>query len=67
MNRSSPNDKAVQPMLFIEQIRAGQPITVTEPKMTRFLMLLARPRTAGARRSPRVDRRSANNVRRRRK
>jgi UDP-N-acetylglucosamine 4,6-dehydratase/5-epimerase len=27
--------------LFIEQIRAGQPITVTEPKMTRFLMSLA--------------------------
>jgi len=27
--------------LFIEQIRAGQPITVTEPKMTRFLMTLA--------------------------
>ncbi|MFI5494849.1 polysaccharide biosynthesis protein [Actinoplanes sp. NPDC051859] len=26
--------------LFIEQIRAGQPITVTEPKMTRFLMSL---------------------------
>jgi UDP-N-acetylglucosamine 4,6-dehydratase/5-epimerase len=27
--------------LFIEQIRAGQPITVTEPLMTRFLMSLA--------------------------
>jgi UDP-N-acetylglucosamine 4,6-dehydratase/5-epimerase len=27
--------------LFIEQILAGQPITVTEPKMTRFLMSLA--------------------------
>ena len=27
--------------LFIEQIRAGQPITVTDPKMTRFLMSLA--------------------------
>ncbi|MFG1608611.1 polysaccharide biosynthesis protein [Actinoplanes sp. NPDC049265] len=27
--------------LFIEQIRAGRPITVTEPKMTRFLMSLA--------------------------
>jgi UDP-N-acetylglucosamine 4,6-dehydratase len=27
--------------LFIEQIRAGEPITVTEPKMTRFLMSLA--------------------------
>ncbi|GAB1643008.1 type 8 capsular polysaccharide synthesis protein Cap8E [Krasilnikovia sp. MM14-A1259] len=26
--------------LFIEQIRAGQPITVTEPAMTRFLMSL---------------------------
>lgn len=26
--------------LFIEQIRAGQPITVTDPKMTRFLMSL---------------------------
>jgi UDP-N-acetylglucosamine 4,6-dehydratase/5-epimerase len=26
--------------LFIEQIRAGQPITVTEPRMTRFLMSL---------------------------
>ena len=27
--------------LFIEQIREGRPITVTEPKMTRFLMSLA--------------------------
>jgi UDP-glucose 4-epimerase len=27
--------------LFIEQILAGQPITVTEPKMTRFLMSLS--------------------------
>lgn len=27
--------------LFIEQIRAGQPITVTDPRMTRFLMSLA--------------------------
>ncbi len=27
--------------LFIEQIRDGRPITVTEPKMTRFLMSLA--------------------------
>lgn len=26
--------------LFIEQIRAGQPITVTDPRMTRFLMSL---------------------------
>jgi UDP-N-acetylglucosamine 4,6-dehydratase len=27
--------------LFIEQIREGRPLTVTEPKMTRFLMSLA--------------------------
>jgi UDP-N-acetylglucosamine 4,6-dehydratase len=27
--------------LFVEQIRAGQPLTVTEPTMTRFLMSLA--------------------------
>ncbi|GGL04428.1 polysaccharide biosynthesis protein [Mangrovihabitans endophyticus] len=27
--------------LFIEQIRAGEPLTVTEPRMTRFLMSLA--------------------------
>lgn len=27
--------------LFIEQIKAGQPLTVTEPKMTRFIMSLA--------------------------
>ena len=26
--------------LFIEQIKAGQPLTVTEPKMTRFIMSL---------------------------
>jgi UDP-N-acetylglucosamine 4,6-dehydratase len=26
--------------LFIEQIRAGQPITLTDPKMTRFMMTL---------------------------
>ena len=26
--------------LFVEQIKAGQPITVTDPKMTRFLMSL---------------------------
>ena len=26
--------------LFIEQIRAGQPITITEPKMTRYIMSL---------------------------
>ena len=26
--------------LFIEQIRAGNPITITEPNMTRFLMNL---------------------------
>ena len=26
--------------LFVEQIRAGQPMTVTDPKMTRFLMSL---------------------------
>ena len=26
--------------LFIEQIRAGNPITITEPKMTRFIMSL---------------------------
>ncbi|NLQ18983.1 polysaccharide biosynthesis protein [Marinomonas sp. M1K-6] len=27
--------------LFIEQIRAGQPITITDPNMTRFMMTLA--------------------------
>ena len=27
--------------LFVEQIRAGQPITITDPKMTRFMMTLA--------------------------
>lgn len=27
--------------LFVEQIRAGRPMTVTDPKMTRFLMSLA--------------------------
>ena len=26
--------------LFIEQIKAGQPLTVTDPNMTRFLMSL---------------------------
>ena len=26
--------------LFIEQIKAGKPLTVTEPKMTRFIMSL---------------------------
>ena len=26
--------------LFVEQLRAGQPLTVTEPEMTRFLMSL---------------------------
>ena len=27
--------------LFIEQLRAGQPLTITDPRMTRFLMSLA--------------------------
>ena len=26
--------------LFIEQIKAGRPITITDPKMTRFMMTL---------------------------